>query len=63
MSQLLAKEQHMTLGRIFYAIAAVIFFLAGIGVTAIPNPMIWGLLCVTLGLLLAEFDLGFRRRR
>jgi hypothetical protein len=53
----------MTLGRIFYIIAAIIFFLAGIGVTAIPNPMIWGLLSVTLGLLLADYDLGFRRRR
>jgi hypothetical protein len=50
------------MGMIFYVIAAVILFLAGIGVTAIPNPMIWGLFCVTLGLLLANYDFGFRRR-
>lgn len=52
----------MTMGMIFYVIAAAIFFLAGIGVTAIPNPMIWGLFSVTLGLLLANYDFGFRRR-
>lgn len=33
----------MTIGMIFYIIAAVILFVAGIGVTAIPNPTIWGL--------------------
>ena len=53
----------MTLGRIFYAIAAVILFLGGIGVTFIPNPVIWGLFCIAIGLLLGEYDLGFRRRR
>jgi hypothetical protein len=53
----------MTIGRIFYAIAAALFFLAGIRVTFIPNPEIWGLFCIALGLLLGEYDLGFRRRR
>jgi hypothetical protein len=41
----------MTIGMIFYIIAAVILFVAGIGVTAIPNPMIWGLFCIAIGLL------------
>ena len=52
----------MTLGRIFYVIAAILFFLGGIGSTVIPNPSTWGLFCVALGLLLAVYDLGFSRR-
>jgi len=52
----------MTLGRIFYVIAAILFFLGGIGSTVIPNPTTWGLFCVALGLLLAGYDLGFSRR-
>jgi hypothetical protein len=53
----------MTIGMILYLLAAVVLFLAGIGVTAIPNPVIWGLFCIALGLLLDEYDFGFRRRR
>jgi hypothetical protein len=60
--QFLQRTTHMTMGMILYVIAAVILFSAGIGVTAIPNPVIWGLFCVTLGLLLANYDFGFRRR-
>jgi hypothetical protein len=52
----------MTIGTIFFVIAAVVLFLGGIGSTSIPNPVIWGLFCITLGLLLAEYDFGFRRR-
>jgi hypothetical protein len=48
---------------VFYAIAAIVLFLGGIGATAIPNPPIWGLFCIALGLLLNEYDFGFRRRR
>jgi hypothetical protein len=53
----------MTIGMIFYVIAAAILFLSGIGVTAIPNPTTWALFCMALGLLLDEYDMGFRRRR
>ncbi len=53
----------MTIGMIFYVVAAIVLFLAGIGARAIPNPEIWGLFCITIGLLLDEYDLGFRRRR
>lgn len=53
----------MTIGMIFYVIAAVILFLGGIGSTAVPNPTIWGLFSIALGLLLDEFNFGFRRRR
>jgi hypothetical protein len=52
----------MTIGRIFYVAAAILFFLQGIGSGLIPNPSTWGLFCVALGLLLADYDLGFRRR-
>ena len=52
----------MTIGRIFYVIAATVLFLGGIGATFVPNPVIWGLFCVAMGLLLDKYDLGFRRR-
>ena len=52
----------MTIGRIFYVIAAILFFLGGIGATFIPKPDIWGLFCIAMGLLLAGYDFGFRRR-
>jgi hypothetical protein len=59
-----ARDLRMTVGMIFYLVAAIILFLAGIGVTAIPNPIIWGLFCIALGLLLDEYGFGgFRRRR
>ncbi len=51
----------MTIGMIFYLIAALVLFLGGIGATVIPNPIIWGLFCIALGLLLNKYDLGFRR--
>ena len=60
---LLARNLRMTIGMIFYLLAAIVLFLAGIGVRAIPNPENWGLFCIALGLLLDEYDLGFRRRR
>ena len=53
----------MTIGTIFFVIAAVVFFLGGIGSSIIPNAVTWGLFCVAMGLLLDDFDFGFRRRR
>jgi hypothetical protein len=52
----------MTIGHIFYVIAAIVLFLGGIGARVIPNPDIWGLFCIALGLLLTGYDFGFRRR-
>jgi hypothetical protein len=43
----------MSIGTLFYVIALIIFFLAGIG-TGIPNPVIWGLFSITLGMLLSS---------
>ena len=51
----------MTIGHIFYVIAAIVLFLGGIGARFIPNPELWGLFCIVLGLLLTGYDLGFRR--
>ena len=53
----------MTIGKIFYVIAAIVLFIGGIGSTVIPNAVIWGLFCITLGLLLDGYDLGLRCRR
>ncbi len=52
----------MTIGMIFYIIAAVVLFLGGIGSTIVPNPVIWGLFCITLGILVGGYDFGLRRR-
>ena len=53
----------MTIGMIFLVIAAIVLFIGGIGSTIIPNTVIWGLFCIAIGLLLGEYDLGFKRRR
>jgi hypothetical protein len=38
--------------------------LAGIGSTAVPNAVSWGLFCIALGLLLEDYGFaGFVRRR
>lgn len=52
----------MTIGAIFYILAAIVLFLGGIGSTIIPNAVVWGLFCIALGLLLGGYDLGFHRR-
>ena len=53
----------MTVGMIFYVIAAIAFFLAGVGLTVVPRSEVWGLFCIAIGLLLDEYDLGLRRHR
>ena len=35
---------------IFFLIAAVFFFLAGVGVTILPSPLAWGLCATAIGL-------------
>jgi hypothetical protein len=52
----------MSIGMVFYVLAAIVLFLGGIGSTIVPNPVIWGLFCMALGLLLVGHDFGFRRR-
>jgi len=53
----------MTIGMIFLLLAAIVLFIGGIGSTIIPNPVIWGLFCIAVGLLLGDYDLGLKRRR
>lgn len=47
----------MSVGSIFLLGAVVLFFFAAIGVGIIPNPTAWGLVCLTLGLLLGAYAL------
>lgn len=42
------KEHSM--GRVFFAIAVLFFFLAAVGANFIPNPTAWGLVSTALGL-------------
>ncbi len=51
----------MTIGMIFYIVAAIVLFLGGIGSTAIPNPVIWGLFCIVLGILFGGYNFSFHR--
>ena len=41
----------MSLGTVFLILAALLFFLAGVGAILIPNPVTWALFCLALGLL------------
>jgi hypothetical protein len=38
------------MGWVFFLIASVFFFLGGVGSVLIPNPMMWGLFFLALGL-------------
>jgi hypothetical protein len=49
----------MTYGRILFVVAAVILFLGGIRSPLIPDPMIWALFCIALGLVFD--DIAVRR--
>lgn len=51
----------MTIGMVFYILAAIVLFLGGIGSAIIPNAVIWGLFCMVLGLLLGGYGFGFQR--
>ena len=51
----------MTIGTVFFVLAAIVLFLGGIGSTIIPNAVIWGLFCLTLGLLLNGFGFSLQR--
>ena len=45
----------MTVGRIFYIVAAAILFIGGTGFPLIPSPVIWGLFCIALGLVFDQY--------
>ncbi len=43
------------MGRWFFGAALVLFFFAAIGVNFIPNPTAWGLVALTVGLLVGSW--------
>jgi hypothetical protein len=54
----------MTIGMIFYIVAAVIFLLTGMGTTLVgPHAMTWGFFCIAVGLALNDIGFGAFRRR
>lgn len=42
----------------FFSLAALLFFFSAVGVTIIPKPEAWGLVCVAIGLAMG--GLGWR---
>ena len=51
----------MSIAKIFFLAAAVLFVLAAVGSTLLPNAMIWALVCIALGLFLSGYDLDFKK--
>lgn len=47
----------MNLGILFLILAAILFFLGGVGSAIIPNPVTWGLFAMTLAMLLGGHNL------
>lgn len=43
-------------GRIFFVIAALFFFLAGVGAKLLPDPTAWGLFSVAFGLAIGNWS-------
>ena len=49
------------MGRIFFAISAIFFFLAAVGSHILPNPTAWGLVALALGLAVGAWMPSFSR--
>jgi hypothetical protein len=47
----------MSVGQLFMILATVLFFLAGVGVQALPNILIWGWFCLSLGIVTSGIPL------
>lgn len=43
------------MGRWFFAASLILFFFAAVGVAFIPNPMAWGLVSLSLGMLIGDW--------
>lgn len=52
----------MTIGKILFMVAAILFGLGAIGSSLLANPVSWGFVCVALGLFLNGYDLSIKRR-
>lgn len=48
----------MSIGAIFLLIALVLFFLNGAAI--LPVPIVWGLFCLTLGILLSGVNVPWK---
>lgn len=46
----LQRFKEHTVGRIFFAISTIFFFIAAVGATFMPNPVSWGFVFLALGL-------------
>jgi hypothetical protein len=44
-----SSPEHV-MGWVFMVLAAILFFLAGVGSPLVPNATTWGLFCMALGL-------------
>lgn len=51
----------MGLGFVFMIAAAILFLLAGIGVTIIPNALTWGLFCFAMSFVLGGYSIALPR--
>ena len=52
----------ITISKILFLVAVILLFIAAIGWSLVPNPMIWALLCIALGLFLNGYDLSFKQQ-
>jgi hypothetical protein len=55
-------EAAVSITKILFLAAAVLFFIAAIGLTILPNAMIWAFFCLALGLLLNGYDFSFKKQ-
>ena len=53
----------MSIGKIFFLVAAILFLLAAVGTTFIPNAMIWALFCLALGFFLTGYDFRLKQQQ
>lgn len=44
------------MGRIFFGVATLFFFLAAVGSSIVPQPTAWGLVLVALGLAVGSWS-------
>jgi hypothetical protein len=52
----------MGITKILFLAAAILFFMAAIGSTIVPNTMIWALFCLALGMFLGGYELNFKKQ-
>jgi hypothetical protein len=52
----------MSIAKILFLAAAILFLMSAIGSTLLPNAMIWALACLAFGLFLSGYDLSFKKQ-